>query len=68
MAWSRKASEGEVLDDPLSKDERKRHCQSGQYWNRSLRNVGKTSERRSGAHMGFSERIDTILNLANTRR
>ena len=25
-------------------------------------NVGDTSERRGGAHMGFSERIDTILN------
>ena len=23
---------------------------------------GETSERRDGAHMGFSERIDTILN------
>ena len=25
-------------------------------------NVGKTSERQGGAHMGFSERIDTVLN------
>ena len=25
-------------------------------------NVGETSERRGGAYMGFSERIDTILN------
>ena len=24
--------------------------------------IGETSERRAGAHMGFSERIDTILN------
>ena len=24
-------------------------------------NVGETSARRGGAHMGFSERIDTIL-------
>ena len=24
--------------------------------------VGETSERRGGAHMGFSERIDTTLN------
>ena len=28
----------------------------------SLGNVRETSERRGGAHMGFSERIDTILN------
>ena len=25
-------------------------------------NVGETSERQGGAHMGFSERIDTVLN------
>ena len=25
--------------------------------------VGKTSERRGGAHVGFSERIDTIFNI-----
>ena len=25
-------------------------------------NVGETSERRGGAHMGFSARIDAILN------
>ena len=24
--------------------------------------LGETSEKRSGAHMGFSERIDTVLN------
>ena len=28
----------------------------------SLGNVGETSERRGGVHMGFSERINTILN------
>ena len=28
----------------------------------SMSNAGETSERRGGAHMGFSERIDTILN------
>ena len=26
--------------------------------------VGETSERRDGAHMGFSEHIDTILNCS----
>ena len=25
-------------------------------------NVGGTSQRQGGAHMGFSERIDTVLN------
>ena len=25
-------------------------------------NVGETSERQGGAHMGFSERIDIVLN------
>ena len=27
-----------------------------------LRQIGVTSERRGGTHMGFSERIDTVLN------
>ena len=36
----------------------------GERWNRFKGNVGETSERRGGAHtfMGFSERIDTIMN------
>ena len=33
----------------------------GSHWNRFKGNVGDTSERRGGAYMGFSERIDTIL-------
>ena len=37
-------------------------CQSDERWNHFKGNVGETSERRGGAHMGFSERIDTILN------
>ena len=41
---------------------REGHCQSGEHWNRFKGNVGETSERRGAAHMGFSERIDTILN------
>ena len=40
---------------------REGHRQSDEYWNRFKGNVGETSERRSGAYMGFSERIDTIL-------
>ena len=41
---------------------RKGHRQSNEHWNRFKGNVGETSERRGGAYMGFSERIDTILN------
>ena len=40
---------------------REGHCQSEEHWNRLKGNVGETSERRGGAHMSFSERIDTIL-------
>ena len=40
------------------------HRQSDKHWNRFKGNFGGTSERerRRGAHMGFSERINTILN------
>ena len=40
------------------------HRQSGEHWNSFKGNVGGTSERRGGAHncVGFSERMDTILN------
>ena len=41
---------------------REGHRQSDEHWNRSKCNVGETSERRDGAHVDFSERIDTILN------
>ena len=41
---------------------REGHRQSDKNWNRFNGDVGETSERRGGAHMGFSERIDTILN------
>ena len=48
----------------LSSFERTRegHRQSDEHWNRFKDNVWETSERRSGAHTGFPERIDTILN------
>ena len=36
--------------------------QSDEHWNRFKGDVGETSERRGGAHMGFAEHIDTILN------
>ena len=41
---------------------RKGHGQSGEHWNLFKGDTRETSERRDGAHMGFSERIDTILN------
>ena len=41
---------------------REGHRQSDEYWNCFKGNVGETSERRGGAHMGFSERIDTTWN------
>ena len=41
---------------------REGHRQSDEHWNRFKGNAGETSERRGGARMGFSERIDTILN------
>ena len=40
---------------------REAYRQSDKQWNRFKDNVGETSERRGGAHTGFSERIDTIL-------
>ena len=38
---------------------REGHRQSDEHWNRFKGNVGETYE-TGGAHMGFSERIDTI--------
>ena len=40
---------------------REGHRQSDEHWNVSKATFGKLL-RRGGAHMGFSERIDTILN------
>ena len=47
----RKKSGGQEQENLLSKAQ---FCFKG--------NVGQISERRGGAHMGFSELIDTILN------
>ena len=41
---------------------REGHRQSDEHWNRLKGNVGETSERRSGAHMGSFERVETTLN------
>ena len=38
------------------------HCQSDEHWNRFRGDIGETFERWGGAHMGFSEHIDAILN------
>ena len=38
------------------------HRQSDEHWNGFKGDDGETSERRGGAHMGFTERTDTILN------
>ena len=40
---------------------REGHRQSDEHGNRFKGNVGETSERRGGAYMGFSERIETIF-------
>ena len=38
------------------------HCQSDEHWNHFKDIAGETSERQGGAPMGFSDRIDNILN------
>ena len=41
---------------------RKGHRRSREHWNCLKGNVRERSGRRGGAHMGFSDRVDTILN------
>ena len=41
---------------------REGHCQSDEHWNHFKGIAGETSERQGGAPVGFSGRIDTILN------
>ena len=43
-------------------DERGPSSVNDEHWNRFKENAGETSDRRGGTRMGFSERIDTILN------
>ena len=43
---------------------REGHHHSDEHWNCFKGDATGTSERRDGVHMGSSERIDTILNLA----
>ena len=58
IAWSRKAWKEEALDNF---HERTKEDHRHEHWNRFKVNIRETSERRGGAHVGFSERIDTIL-------
>ena len=59
----REAWKEEALDDhSWLQRTREGHRQSDEHWNRFKGDAGETSERRGGAHMGFSERRDTILN------
>ena len=41
---------------------REGHRQSDEHWNRFKDNVGETSERWGGAHVGFPKHTDTSLN------
>ena len=50
------------ISKPLLDRKREGHRQSDEHWKCFISNVGETSERRGGARMDFSERIDTILN------
>ena len=59
IAWRREALKEEALNDLPWQDERGLSSVRRTFFKG---NVGETSERQCGAHMGFSERIDTILN------
>ena len=61
IAWRTEAWKEEVLDN-LCEKTREGHRRSDEHWNHFKGNVGETSERWGVAHMGFFERIDTILN------
>ena len=68
IAWRREALKEEALDDLPWKDERgpssiRRTVEP--FWKMT---VGKLQRDGSGAHRGFSERIDTILNLTGRQR
>ena len=64
IVWRREAWKEKALEDLLWKDERGPSSTgriSDFFFFFFLRQSGVTSERRSGTHMGFSERRDTIL-------
>ena len=58
--WRREIWEEEELDNLHWEG----HRQSDKHWNSFKGSGRETSQRRDGAHMGFSARIDTILSWA----
>ena len=48
----------------LSELTRKGHCQTSEHWSCFKGDVGKP-KKQGGVHMGFSERIDAILNYTD---
>ena len=62
IAWRREAYKKRKRQTNFLERTREGHRQSDERWNHFKGNVGASSERRGGAHTGFSERIDTILN------
>ena len=63
ISWRREAWKKEALGDLPWKYERERErdCQLDEHWNCFRGDLVDISERPGGAHIGFSERIDTIL-------
>ena len=62
IAWRREAWKEEALDDLPWQDERGPSSVRRILEPFQRQRWGKTSEKRGGAHTGFSERIDTTLN------
>ena len=63
ITWRREAWKEEALDNLPWEG----HRQSDEHWNRLKDDVGETSQKRGGAHMSFSKRIDTISNWSELR-
>ena len=61
IAWRREVQKRKCLVIYLERL-RKGHHHFNKHWNCFRSNTGKTAERWSGAPVGFSEHIDTILN------
>ena len=62
LLFGRERRENRKLWTLILERTREGHHQSDEHWNSSKGNVVETSERRGGAHMGFSEGINTLLN------
>ena len=61
IAWRRVAWK-EECSMSFTERTRKGPHQSDEHWRCFKGNIGKTSDRRGGAHMGIFKRMDTILN------